>query len=135
MLLTIDGPRSVSFSPDSVMQFLTFVVKTDFYHNNSTLIAGQIIYNVFSTTDQAANARMKKPIAKYYAPGSVSSIEPLLDSVIDDFCTILEQRFVDGPEGPKAFDMGAYLAYGLSVMYIIKRGTQAKGNISYLGHD
>ncbi|KAK2791387.1 hypothetical protein FQN53_004568 [Emmonsiellopsis sp. PD_33] len=86
-------------------------VKTDFYHNNSTLIEGQIIYNIFSTTDQAMNARMKKPIVKHYTEGSILAIEPLLDSVIGEFCSILEERFIDGPEGPKAFDLGAYIAY------------------------
>lgn len=116
-----------------VSRVLTFV-KTDFYHNNSTLIEGQIVYNLFSTTDQAVNARMKKPIAKHYALGSVLSIEPLLDSVIGDFCTILEERFIDGPEGSKAFDLGAYLAYGMSI-YKLLHGTQAESDISDLGHD
>jgi hypothetical protein len=44
------------------MQVLTFVLKTDFYRNNSTVIEGQIIYNIFITTDHAVNARTKKPI-------------------------------------------------------------------------
>lgn len=123
--------RSVSdqskvYLPAAVMQILTFVLKTDFYRNNSTVIEGQIIYNIFSTTDDAVNARMKKPIVKNYAPGSVLSVEPLLDSVIGDFCSILEKRFMDGSEGPMAFDPGAYLAYGMS-LYVFNHSTQAEG--------
>jgi hypothetical protein len=86
--------------------------KTEFYHNNSALVNGQIIHNLFSTTDQATHARMKKPIAKYYSQSNVISIEPLLNKVIRQFCDALDERFTEGANFGKPFDMGSYIAYG-----------------------
>jgi hypothetical protein len=40
---------------------------------------------------------------------------------------------MDGSEGPMAFDLGVYLAYGMS-LYVLKHSTQAENNISYMGH-
>lgn len=77
---------------------------------------------------------MKKPITKHYSPGSVLSIEPLLDSVIGDFCSILEKRFMDESKGSKEFDLGAYLAYGMLFTYIFRYNTKLRGYQLYMGY-
>ncbi|KAM0378981.1 hypothetical protein ACHAPY_005612 [Fusarium culmorum] len=72
--------------------------KTEFYHNNSAVIDGKITYHLFSTTDQAEHARMKRPIVKYYSQSSVIGLEPLFDDLIRDFCGHLETRFMNVAE-------------------------------------
>nr|RBQ85432.1 hypothetical protein FVER53263_14002 [Fusarium verticillioides] len=84
--------------------------KTEFYHNNSAVINGKITYHLFSTTDQAEHARMKRPIVKYYSQSRVIGLEPLFDGLISEFCDHLEQRFMSGPE-PTGFDFGQWIGF------------------------
>ncbi|KAK2740859.1 benzoate 4-monooxygenase cytochrome p450 [Colletotrichum kahawae] len=84
--------------------------KTEFYHNNSAIIDGRITYHLFSTTDQAEHARMKRPIVKYYSQSSVMGIEPLFDTLIGDFCGHLEKRFMASSK-PTACDLGEWIGF------------------------
>ncbi|KAK3940293.1 Pisatin demethylase [Diplogelasinospora grovesii] len=106
-LLDLDYPEVIKtiYSTDGKWR------KTEFYHNNSAVINGKITYHLFSTTDQAEHARMKRPIVKYYSLGSVLALEPHMDKVINDFCQHLEQRFMTGPGGPKECDLGEWIAF------------------------
>ncbi|KAF6810906.1 benzoate 4-monooxygenase cytochrome p450 [Colletotrichum plurivorum] len=76
----------------------------------STIINGKITYHLFSTTDQAEHARMKRPIVKYYSQSSVIGIEPLFNSVISDFCEHLENRFMSG-SAPTECDFGEWIGF------------------------
>lgn len=78
--------------------------------SNSTIINGKITYHLFSTTDQAEHARMKRPIVKYYSQSSVIGIEPLFNSVINDFCEHLENRFMSG-SAPTECDFGEWIGF------------------------
>ncbi|KAI8258837.1 Cytochrome P450 monooxygenase mpaDE [Colletotrichum sp. SAR 10_98] len=84
--------------------------KTEFYHNNSAIIDGRVTYHLFSTTDQAEHARMKRPIVKYYSQSSVMGIEPLFDTFIGDFCDHLEKRFMTTSK-PTACDLGEWIGF------------------------
>ncbi|QPC64401.1 hypothetical protein HYE67_006632 [Fusarium culmorum] len=84
--------------------------KTEFYHNNSAVIDGKITYHLFSTTDQAEHARMKRPIVKYYSQSSVIGLEPLFDDLIRDFCGHLETRFMNVAER-KECDLGEWIGF------------------------
>ncbi len=75
--------------------------QTEFYHNNSALINGKITYHIFSTTDQAEHARMKRPIVKYYSQGAVLALEPHMDKVLRDLCDHLDNRFAASSDSPK----------------------------------
>ncbi|ODA79240.1 hypothetical protein RJ55_04833 [Drechmeria coniospora] len=86
-------------------------VKTRFYNVNSALVDGRIVYNIFSTTDRAEHARMKRPVAKFYSPGAVLAMEPLVDAVLSDLCRHLEARFIDNGNGDKECDLGSWIAY------------------------
>ncbi|KAK8878771.1 cytochrome P450 monooxygenase [Apiospora arundinis] len=83
--------------------------KTEFYQNNSAIVNGKITYHLFSETNQANHARMKRPIVHYYSASSVAALEPLMDKVIADFCGHLEKRFIDGVG--KSFDLGEWIAF------------------------
>ncbi|KAH8666577.1 cytochrome P450 [Xylariales sp. PMI_506] len=84
--------------------------KTEFYHNNSTIINGKITYHLFSETNQVNHALMKRPIVKYYSQGSVLALEPLMDAVIRDFCQHLETRFINN-ETRVDCDLGEWIAF------------------------
>lgn len=86
--------------------------KTEFYHNSSSYIDGKLTYHLFSTTDQAAHARMKRPIVKYYSMSSVLAMEPHVNRVLGDFCKHLENRFMDKTGAPSSdCDLGRWIAY------------------------
>ncbi len=72
------------------------------------MINGKQTFHVFSTTDQAEHARMKRPIVKYYSLGHVLALEPHMDIVIRDLIKNLDARFVT-PEKP--CDLGEWVAF------------------------
>lgn len=71
---------------------------------------GKITYHLFSTTDQEEHARMKRPIVKYYSQGSVLTLEPLMDTVIGDFCDHLENRFIKDNQRLEC-DLGQWIGF------------------------
>ncbi|KAK6084349.1 benzoate 4-monooxygenase cytochrome p450 [Seiridium cupressi] len=84
--------------------------KTKFYHNNSTIINGKVTYHLFSETDQAQHARMKRPVAKYYSQGSVLASESIMDEVLEDLCAQLDSRFGRGSHD-EVCDLGQWIAF------------------------
>lgn len=72
------------------------------------MINGQIIYNLFSESDPAAHAYMKRPVAKFYTPRAVLSMEPLIDSVMADLCDHLDSKFASTG---RQCDIGSWIAY------------------------
>ncbi|KAI8661121.1 hypothetical protein NCS55_00981300 [Fusarium keratoplasticum] len=108
------GPNTLDFDFPELIKTLYGTdgkwKKTEFYHNNSAVVNGKITYHLFSTTDQAEHARMKRPIVKYYSQSSVIGLEPLFDSLISDFCGHLENRFMNGTE-PTACDLGEWIGF------------------------
>ncbi|KEF58091.1 uncharacterized protein A1O9_06014 [Exophiala aquamarina CBS 119918] len=106
-LLDLDYPELIKtlYSTDGKWR------KTEFYHNSSTIIDGKVTYHLFSTTDQVAHARMKKPVVKYYSMSSILGLERGMNEVINDFCGHLERRFMEGNNKGKDCDLGKWLAY------------------------
>ncbi|RSM12473.1 hypothetical protein CDV31_006314 [Fusarium ambrosium] len=108
------GPNTLDFDFPELIKTLYGTdgkwKKTEFYHNNSAVVNGKITYHLFSTTDQAEHARMKRPIVKYYSQSSVIRLEPLFDSLIGDFCGHLEKRFMSGTE-PTECDLGEWVGF------------------------
>ncbi len=87
-------------------------IQTEFYHNNSIMSNGQVVYNVFSITDPAEHARMQRPIAKHFSVGSVLALEPLTDKSIQYLCNALESRFTSsGSKKGARCDLGEWIAY------------------------
>lgn len=85
-------------------------MKTEFYHNNSIMMDGKIVYTLFSQSDPLKHAQVKRPIVKYYSQSSVLAQEPLFTKVIGDFCTQLETRFMNGTQD-KICDLGEWIAF------------------------
>ncbi|KAK3896552.1 cytochrome P450 monooxygenase mpaDE, partial [Staphylotrichum tortipilum] len=87
-------------------------LKTEFYHNNSVVINGKIVYNVFSTTDPVEHNLVNRPIIKYLSISSILGLEPLMDKCITELCDELDTRFAgkDIAKG-KLFDLGEWIGY------------------------
>ncbi|EAQ86172.1 hypothetical protein CHGG_07425 [Chaetomium globosum CBS 148.51] len=81
-------------------------------NSGSSLIDGNIVHTLFSQDDEEKHAAEKKPIAKYYSPASVATLEPLIDETIAQLCSELDKRFAAtcGATG-KAFDLGKWILY------------------------
>ncbi|KAK3688246.1 cytochrome P450 [Podospora appendiculata] len=106
-LLDLDYPELIKtiFSTDDRWR------KTEMYDNNNAIVDGKNTPTLFSATDPAVHARMKKPIAKYYAVGNILSFEARADALVKHFCNELERRYVNGPDGPKAFDLSEWIIF------------------------
>lgn len=63
---------------------------------------------------------MKRPIVKYYSQGSVLTLEPLMNTVIGDFCDHLENRFMNGKQTVKC-DLGQWIGFCKRVRFGKKR--------------
>ncbi|KAK7750013.1 hypothetical protein SLS62_008005 [Diatrype stigma] len=84
--------------------------KTEHDSTSGVLIDGKIKYNVFSETDPATHARMRKPVAKYYSMNGVLPFEPSVDSVLGHFVRQLDMRFCgDNGEMGRTFDIGQWI--------------------------
>ncbi|KAH6641299.1 cytochrome P450 [Chaetomium tenue] len=85
---------------------------TTYYSSGSSLIDGHIVHTLFSQDDEEKHAAEKKPIAKYYSPASVATLEPLIDKTIAQLCSELDKRFAatSGATG-RAFDLGRWILY------------------------
>ena len=105
----MDKGRCTTSTPIARLHEANMEEQTEFYHNNSTVINGKITYHLFSETNQAEHARMKRPIVKYYSLPSCLTLEPLMDSVIGDFCDQLETRFMGGGQTP--CDLGEWIGF------------------------
>jgi len=87
--------------------------KTGYYDSASALVNGQIVHNVFSQPDENKHAAEKRPIAKYYSPTGVATLEPLIDETITHLCNELDRRFLvkSAAGGAEAFDLGDWILY------------------------
>ncbi|KAK1958741.1 cytochrome P450 [Colletotrichum sublineola] len=108
-LLDIDFPEltKVIYGTDSRWK------KSDFYKNSSTIIDGKITYHMFSETNNAEHARLKRPVVRHYSVPSMLAMEPLMDKTIAEFCDHLERRFVDTGKPCEFGDWLSYCAWDL----------------------
>lgn len=92
---------------------LTNCIQTGYYNSASSFINGHIVYNVFSQKDEEKHAAEKKPIAKYYSPTGVVTLEPLIDKTITQLCDELDKRFAakTASNAKKPFDLGNWILY------------------------
>ncbi|EFX04226.1 benzoate 4-monooxygenase cytochrome p450 [Grosmannia clavigera kw1407] len=106
-LLDLDYPELIQtlYSTDGKWN------KTEFYQSLSVVVDGKITHDVFSTSNQAEHARMKRPIVKYYSMSSVLKLETRANDVLSDLCRHLEHRFMDGENEGKDCNFGEWIAF------------------------
>ncbi|EAQ87743.1 hypothetical protein CHGG_04362 [Chaetomium globosum CBS 148.51] len=103
-LLDLDYPELIKtiYSTDGKW------LKTQYYENNSAMVNGKQTFHIFSTTDPAEHARMKRPVAKYFSLAHVLALESHMDSVITDLLKHIDTRFV---KTKKPCDLGEWIAF------------------------
>lgn len=74
---------------------------------------------------------MKRPIVKYYSQGSVLTLEPLMDTVISDFCDHLETRFMGGKQSQEC-DLGQWIGFCKHFKNLLNRMKETQGNVTKL---
>ncbi|KAF1839795.1 cytochrome P450 [Decorospora gaudefroyi] len=111
------GPNCISIAdPDAIKTIYAHkrgYVKSDFYPVQQTVAKGQRLETLFSTTNDAFHAKLRRAVGNAYAMSSLIQFEPLVDSTITTFLAQLEQRFAsrtDGDEGGVC-DFGLWLQY------------------------
>ena len=72
---------------------------------------GQIVLNLFSQTDPVKHRKERQPIAKHYSSAGITTVEPHMDKVIDQFCNELEKRYIDGDNAGKVCDIGQWTLF------------------------
>jgi hypothetical protein len=72
------------------------------------MVNGVQTFHIFSTTDQAEHARMKRPLAKFFSVGHVLALEPHMDTVVNDLIGHIDKRFVN-PK--KNCNLGEWVAF------------------------
>lgn len=82
------------------------------YQSAGALVNGQVVHNIFGQPDEAKHAEEKKPIAKYYSPAGVATLEPLIDKTIAQLCGELDRRFV---ATASTVDLGDWILYCTSL--------------------
>lgn len=103
-LLDLDFPELLKTIYGTNNKFL----KTPFYHNNSAKVNGQLLMNMFATADVAEHQAFKRPVAKHYSLGASLSLEPLMDSPIENLCQQLSARFAGGH---RSFDLSDWIKF------------------------
>ncbi|KAK4163835.1 cytochrome P450 [Cladorrhinum sp. PSN259] len=81
---------------------------------SSSLVNGQIVYNLFSHIDPDIHAREKRPIAKYYSATGVALLEAHIDKTIALLCDQLDKRFIsktESDEWSKEIDLGEWITF------------------------
>lgn len=76
---------------------------------------------------------MKRPIVKYYSQSSVIGLEPLFDTLIEDFCGHLEKRFMSDAQ-PKECDLGEWIGFCMFLAGLISDHDRLTNSSRLLGH-
>ncbi|KAK7959210.1 cytochrome P450 [Apiospora aurea] len=94
-ILDLDVPKLIKVLYSTKAQWK----KTEFYHGSSSIVDGEIVYNIFSQTDPEIHARWRKPISKHYSTNGVLPLERHIDNVLSKFSMALESRYIKTGKG------------------------------------
>jgi cytochrome P450 len=75
------------------------------------LAKGVPLKTLFTSTDEAFHAKLRRAVNNAYTMSSLVQFEPLVDSAIEEFLAQLCTRFVDKSEGDRVLDFGEWLQY------------------------
>lgn len=70
--------------------------------------SGQALHAVFNTTEESILKQIKPPIAPLFSLTSATTLEPLVDTVLECIHTNFDERFASTEQ---VFDMGHWLQY------------------------
>jgi cytochrome P450 len=75
------------------------------------LAKGVPLKTLFTSTDEAFHAKLRRAVNNAYSMSSLVQFEPLVDSTVDEFLTQLRTRFADKSGDANFLDLGEWLQY------------------------
>jgi len=109
------GPRAVSVSDPAAIQVIYALnsgfVKSEFYPVQQTIARGRRLFTLFTSTDSAFHAKLRRAVSNAYAMSTLVQFEPLVDSTTLEFLNQLEKRFANKPGADGVCDFGKWLQY------------------------
>ncbi|KAK0625755.1 Cytochrome P450 monooxygenase mpaDE [Lasiodiplodia hormozganensis] len=106
------GPNTVIVSDSQAAKQIYALnagfIKSDFYPVQQTIAKGRPLLTMFSSTDEAFHAKLRRAVSNAYAMSSIVQYEPLVDSTAKAFLSELTRRYANRDE---ACDFGTWLQY------------------------
>ncbi|KAF9640790.1 putative benzoate 4-monooxygenase cytochrome p450 protein [Lasiodiplodia theobromae] len=106
------GPNTVSLSNPECIKLIysnkANFPKSDFYAGNDVMQGNQRVCTLFGTRDNALHQKLRAPVQKYYKVSTLLKLEHRVDGVIRDFCSKLEERFL---QKGKACDIAEWFLF------------------------
>ncbi|OJD36456.1 cytochrome p450 [Diplodia corticola] len=106
------GPKTVIVSDTQAAKQIYALnagfVKSDFYPVQQTIAKGRPLLTMFSTTDEAFHAKLRRAVSNAYAMSTIVQYEPLVDSTTTAFLSQLARRYADRGQ---TCDLGTWLQY------------------------
>ncbi|KAB2580339.1 Cytochrome P450 monooxygenase tropD [Lasiodiplodia theobromae] len=106
------GPNTVSLSDPECIKLIysnkANFPKSDFYAGNDVMQGNQRVCTLFGTRDNALHQKLRAPVQKYYKVSTLLKLEHRVDGVIRDFCSKLEERFL---QKGKACDIAEWFLF------------------------
>jgi hypothetical protein len=75
------------------------------------LAKGVPLKTLFTSTDEAFHAKLRRAVNNAYTMSSLVQFEPLVDSAIHEFVSQLRNRFADKSGHDSILDLGEWLQY------------------------
>jgi hypothetical protein len=85
--------------------------QSDFYPVQQALAKGVPLKTLFTSTDEAFHAKLRRAVNNAYAMTSLVQFEPLVDSAIREFLAQLHDRYADKCGDGSVLDFGEWLQY------------------------
>ncbi|KAH7410197.1 pisatin demethylase [Phaeosphaeria sp. MPI-PUGE-AT-0046c] len=109
------GPRTVICSEYTAAKKIYALnsgfVKSNFYPVQQALAKGVPLKTLFTTTDEAFHAKLRRAVNNAYAMSSLVQFEPLVDSAIHEFLAQLRSRYTAESGNEKVVDFGKWLQF------------------------
>ncbi|KAF2133633.1 pisatin demethylase [Dothidotthia symphoricarpi CBS 119687] len=109
------GPRTVSCASNKAAKKIYALnagfIKSDFYLVQQTLSNGVALKTLFTSTDEAFHAKLRRAVNNAYAMTSLVQFEPLVDSTTSEFLAQMEERYANRKDSSGIVDFGEWLQF------------------------
>jgi cytochrome P450 len=108
------GPNTLSFAnPKAIKQIYGLnkgMVKSDFYPVQQAVSNGHRLPSLFSTTDEAYHAQLRRSVNNAFSMSALVQYEPLVNTVLDTFLS-QTARIYASPSSPQTCNFAKWLQY------------------------
>ncbi|KAI8963195.1 cytochrome P450 [Daldinia sp. FL1419] len=138
------GPNSLSFADPKALKTIYGLnkgfVKSDFYVVQQSVVKGNSLASLFSTTDNNFHAQFRRCVNSAFAMSALVQYEPFVDNTTKLFLKQTERLFAGNPEGCDftrwlqfyAFDVIGEITYSKRHGFV-EKNEDIDGIVNYLG--